>query len=165
MLHNLSSLCLFRNQRGMIKIGLDARGGEFAPNYYMQACLCDVLAQKALLGIRTRALYNAGDKAGLAAIAEEYTQVKEKMETFYRAYQKVWMRDNKPFGFEIQEVRLGGTLFRLDSCRERLLQYVNGTLPTIPELDEARLPFNGQAWGQRLECQEFMYSTIVTGRL
>ena len=142
-----------------------AEGGEFAPNYYMQACLCDVLAQKALLGIRTRTLYAAGDKAGLAAIAEEYTEVKEKMERFYRAYQQVWMRDNKPFGFEIQEVRLGGTLFRLDSCRERLLQYVKGDLSTIPELDEVRLPFNGQAWGQRLEIQEFSYSTIVTGRI
>ena len=142
-----------------------AEGGEFSKYYYMQACLCDVLSQKALLGIRTRELYKAGDKEGLRAIAEEYVQVKEKMEVFYRAYQEVWHADNKPFGFEIQEIRLGGTLLRMQSCRERLLAYVDGTLPTIPELDEERLPFNGQAWGQRIECQDFNYSSIVTGRV
>ena len=142
-----------------------AEGTPLAANYHMQACLCDVLASKCDLGVRTRRLYKAGDKEGLAALLPEYSAVYDMVETFYQAYKAVWMRDNKPFGFEIQEMRLGALLIRLRSCRERLEAYLKGEIATIEELDAEHLPFNGHAEGKRFEVQGHSSATIVTGKL
>jgi hypothetical protein len=35
----------------------------------------------------------------------------------------------------VQDVRLGGLIRRTDSCRRRLLDYVNGKIDAIPELE------------------------------
>ena len=143
-----------------------AEEGTFlSPNYHMQACLCDALAVKCDLGVRTLKSYQAGDKAGLAALISEYTKAYELVEKFYEAYKAVWLRENKPFGFEIQEMRIGALLLRLTSCRDRLQAYLNGDIDVIEELAVEHLPFNGHKEGERLDVQGHSYGTIVPGRL
>lgn len=106
------------------------------------AKLCDVLAIKYELGARTREAYARGDKAKLKHLAEsEYVAVSERIGVFARAFQRQWMRDNKPHGFDVQELRLGGLLYRTDSCRNRILDYVNGIIERIDELEEPLLPY------------------------
>lgn len=106
------------------------------------AKLCDVLAVKYDLGLRTREAYQAGDKDTLKALAEnEYARLGRLLDTFARAFEKQWMTDNKPHGFDVQDLRLGGLIRRTDACRRRLLDYVNGKLDRIDELEEALLPF------------------------
>ena len=48
----------------------------------------------------------------------------------------MWYTDNKPHGFDVQEIRLGGLLFRLKSCKERLQKFANGEIERIEELEE-----------------------------
>ncbi len=106
------------------------------------AKLCDVLAIKYELGLRTRKAYEQGDKATLEALAKnEYVKVAKLIEAYARAFEKQWFRDNKPHGFDVQEHRLGALLYRTNACRRRLLDYVNGKLDRIDELDEPLLPF------------------------
>ena len=106
------------------------------------AKLCDVLAVKYDLGLRTRKAYESGDKAELQRLAEnEYTQVIKRLKIFEHAFEKQWFLDNKPQGFDVQELRLGGLLLRTEACRRRLLDYVSGKLERIDELDEKLLPF------------------------
>lgn len=106
------------------------------------AKLCDVLAIKYELGLRTRAAYEAGDKAALKRLAEnDYGKVAELIGVYAEAFEKQWMRENKPHGFDVQDLRIGGLLRRTDSCRRRLLDYVNGEIDRIEELEEALLPF------------------------
>ena len=106
------------------------------------AKLCDVLAIKYDLGLRTRNAYESGDKAELKHLAEnEYLLVTKRIKAFSRAFEKQWMADNKPHGFDVQELRLGGLLYRTDSCRRRILDYVNGRIDRIEELDEKLLPY------------------------
>ena len=142
-----------------------AEGTFLSANYHMQATLCDVLAEKCDLGIRTLQAYQAGDKEALAALLPVYTKVSELVEKFYEAYKVVWMRDNKPFGFEVQEMRLGALLIRLRSCRERLQAYLNGEIEVIEELAVEHLPFNGRPVGERLDVQGHSYGAIVPGSL
>ena len=105
------------------------------------ACLCDVLSVKFLLGVRTRALYAAGDKEGLRAIAEnDYTKTIALVEDFYQAYRKQWYNFNKTYGFEIQDSRLGGLMRRLQNCKEQLIAYANGEISSIEELEEEIIP-------------------------
>ena len=106
------------------------------------AKLCEVLEIKYELGLRTRKAYEAGDKTELKRLAEnEYTEVKKRLLVFIKAFEKQWMRDNKPHGFDVQEMRLGALLYRIDSCRRRILSYANGKIDRIEELDEKLLPY------------------------
>ena len=106
------------------------------------AKLCDVMEIKYELALRTRNAYEAGDKAELKRLAEnEYVQVAKRIKVFASAFEKQWMTDNKPHGFDVQHMRLGGLLYRTDACRQRILDYVNGKINRIDELEEALLPY------------------------
>lgn len=106
------------------------------------AKLCDVMAIKYELGLRTRRAYEAGDKETLESLARnEYVQVAKRIDIYARAFEKQWFTDNKPHGFDVQDIRLGALLRRTDACRRRILDYVNGKIDRIEELDEPLLPF------------------------
>ena len=106
------------------------------------AKLCDVLAIKYELGLRTRKAYEAGDKAELERLAkEEYKQVERLIIEFADAFEKQWFTDNKPHGFDVQDHRLGALIQRTKSCRRRILQYTSGKIGRIEELDEPLLPY------------------------
>jgi hypothetical protein len=101
-----------------------------------EACLCDVLAIKYDLGVRTRAAYQAGDKQALRTLAEQdYAAVLRGIKVFYRAFEKQWLLENSPTGFDVQDIRIGGLLQRLSSCRRRLLAYAAGEISVIEELE------------------------------
>ncbi len=124
------------------------------------AKLCDVLSIKYELGLRTRLAYEAGDKNELKRLAQnEYVQVAKRIDIFARAFEKQWMTDNKPHGFDVQDLRLGGLIRRTNACRRRILDYVNGKIDRIEELDEKLLPF-GES-GQSLTANKApCYSTV-----
>ena len=106
------------------------------------ARLCEVLRYKYELGVKTRAAYRAGDREGLRRLAtEDYAAAEENLRRFATAFENQWMRENKPYGFEVQHARLGGLIYRLGACRQRLLDYADGRVDAIPELEEEILPF------------------------
>ena len=106
------------------------------------AKLCDVLAIKYELGLRTRKAYEAGDKKELESLARnEYVNVAKLIDIYARAFEKQWFADNKPHGFDVQDQRIGGLLRRTDACRRRILAYTSGKIDRIEELEEKLLPF------------------------
>ena len=97
------------------------------------------------LGLKTRNAYESDNKEELKRLAEvEYVETIKRLKIFIKAFEKQWMRDNKPHGFEVQERRLGALLYRLESCRKRILNYTSGKINRIEELDEELLPFKGK---------------------
>lgn len=103
---------------------------------------CEVLAIKAELGLKTRALYLAGDKAGIKKLAEnEYTEVENKIKELYHAFCHQWLTVNKPHGFDVQDIHFGGLIMRTARCRQRLLDFANGVISKIEELEEPVLDF------------------------
>lgn len=122
--------------------GLAEKSERYSFLYETAACLCGVLSKKLLLAKRTRALYEAGDKEGLRALAEnDYTEAIRLIDEFYKAFRTQWYEINKTFGFEVQDARLGGLKRRLESCKERLLDYADGKISEIAELAEPLLPY------------------------
>ena len=105
------------------------------------AALCDVLAVKYDLGYRTRFAYRKGDKKMLAALLPEYDETLCRLEKFTRAYEEMWMKENKPHGFDVQDIRLGGIMQRTKSCARRLKDYIEGKTERIEELEEKTLDF------------------------
>lgn len=98
--------------------------------------LCDFLRVKADLGIRTRAAYLSGDKTAAKALCSDYDTAVERLADFYAAYEQQWMHENKPQGFDVVDLRIGGQRQRLLHCRDRLLAYAEGRLDRIEELEE-----------------------------
>ena len=124
-----------------------ARMGKYSYLYDNLAALCRVLDLKADLGLRTRAAYKASDKAALRALTEVYAQTIERLQAFRDTLRAVWMKDNKPYGWDIQEMRLGGLKARLADCIQRLQEYLDGRVENIPELEEELLPY--ATWGSQ----------------
>lgn len=108
-----------------------------------QRALCRVLELKCDLGVRTRAAYQKGDRAALLTIAEEYEEVRRRLQAFYKAFLHRWEGENKPQGFEVQDARLGGLDRRLAHCGRVLTEYARGERLCIPELEEPPLPVHG----------------------
>ncbi len=114
---------------------------------YLRA-LCEVLAVKSELGAKTRSAYQAGNKAELLRLAtEDYARSMEKVKAFYTAFSAMWFAENKPFGFDVQDIRIGALLQRLESCQARLIAYCQGQTDTVAELEEAVIPEAASATG------------------
>ncbi len=120
---------------------LAARGGDFAYLFETAQSLCEVMELKATLGVELYEAYNKGDKQALAKIARELIPATlARVEKFYNVFRKQWMKDNKPYGFEITGIRLGGVMQRLKETATVVEEYLNGSLERIEELERTRLP-------------------------
>ena len=120
------------------------------------AALCNVLALKATLGVDTRRAYRENDHKELLKLRNRYIEAAKTVHNFKRALQKVWFADNKPFGWEIHEIRLGGLASRLEDCAARIQDYLQGKVNDIPELDIDVLPYGAN----KLDCN--VYKALVS---
>ena len=114
--------------------------------------LCAVTAAKCDIGMRIRAAYEAEDKAELGKLAVELRRIRGLVETFYESFRYQWMKENKPHGFDVSDIRLGGVMTRLSHYADRLEDYINGDIDRIEELEEVLLDMRTPAsadYGQR----------------
>ena len=115
---------------------------KFGYLFRTAAALAEALTVKFELGYKTRAAYQAGDKEELRRLAEnDYKEAEKLIRAYLRAFEEQWFHENKPCGFDVQDIRIGATIQRTISCRRRLLDYVNGKIDSIPELDEKLIPY------------------------
>lgn len=118
------------------------KAGRYKYLFDTQSALCEVLAIKYELGVKTRAAYRTSREAVGVLVKERYRPLIQCLKKFYETFKKQWDRESKPIGFEIQDYRLGGLIQRVKHCAERLAQYAQGKIPSLPELDEKTLVCN-----------------------
>ncbi len=106
--------------------------------------LADVLVLKADLGKRIRHAYQSSDKEALRTLIAECDDLKEKLCIFYDCFEKQWMKENKPHGFDVQDIRLGGIIARTEHCKKRIEAYVAGEIEKIEELEGEPLDYLGR---------------------
>ena len=111
-------------------------GGKFDYIFDTLSKLCSVLEIKLGLGYRVRAAYKANDKAALMQTVKDCKEVVLRLESFYTAFKTQWFIDNKPHGFDVQDIRLGGLIQRVKSCAQRLTDFIDGKIDKIDELEE-----------------------------
>ncbi|MBF0787201.1 MULTISPECIES: beta-N-acetylhexosaminidase [unclassified Streptococcus] len=116
--------------------------GEFAYLFETQAQLNRILAVKARLPKDIRKAYDQGDKASLLAYAEtDLAQLEVALVQFIDCFSRQWLRENKVFGLDTVDIRMGGLLQRVRRAKERLTRYAKGELESLAELEEVLLPF------------------------
>ncbi len=115
---------------------------EFGYLFDSLAKLSAVLEYKYELGLKTRNAYKNGDKDELRRLANvDYKIVAERLKDFGDAYEKRWFYDNKTSGFDVQDLRIGGMIRRTEACARRIINYVDGNIPSIEELEEDIIPY------------------------
>lgn len=72
----------------------------------------------------------------LKKIAKDYLRAIDKLNIFHKKFQKLWFIENKPHGFDVQDIGIGGLKQRLQSCYNRLNDFCKGKIDIIEELEE-----------------------------
>lgn len=81
-----------------------------------------------------------GGRVALKPFISECDEMQVRIQEFYEKLKTLWFKENKPFGFEMQTLRIGGLLQRIKDCKERIQDYVSGKTQAIEELEEEILP-------------------------
>ncbi|MDR2202032.1 MAG: hypothetical protein LBP26_04635 [Clostridiales bacterium] len=109
---------------------------QFGYLFAVQRLLIEALRLKFDLGARTRAAYRAHDGPALKSLADNgYKAAAAAVRRWFAAFRRGWLADNKPFGLEVHEARVGALLARLGFCAKRLKEFADGKTESIPELD------------------------------
>ncbi len=104
--------------------------------------LCDVLSIKSTLSIDIRAAYLAGDKDTLRKIADErIPEILVRFDRFEDTFREQWYKENKTFGFDVQELYMGGAKERMRTAAKRLRAWCDGKVDRIEELEQPVLDF------------------------
>ncbi|MBN1937677.1 MAG: family 20 glycosylhydrolase [Anaerolineae bacterium] len=112
-----------------------------AGNLEFAAQLAETLSLKTRVYDQLTQAYTAGDKKTLADLSDRMIPALiAAVKTLWELHRKVWMAQNKAFGFEVQCVRYGGLLLRLEEVAMRVRQYLTGEIAQIEELEIAIAP-------------------------
>ncbi|MBS4207921.1 beta-N-acetylhexosaminidase [Bacillus sp. FJAT-50079] len=129
-------------------------------DFYKQ--LADVLSLKAEMGIHLQKAYEAKDKEKMQILWSELAEVKKSVSKLRVSHRKLWFMMNKPFGWEVIDIRYGGILARIETTQHRLSQWIDGLIDKIEELEEKRLYFEGPYVMPKGTIGRNLYHRIVT---
>lgn len=105
--------------------------------------LSSVLSIKSEIGIRMKASYDQGDRDGLRSIAEQdLPELTRRVREMREVHRDQWHSLNKPFGWEVLDLRYSGLLGRIDTAAYRLKEYLSDSIDSIGELEEDKLPLD-----------------------
>lgn len=105
--------------------------------------LSRVLALKANIGVHLKEAYDAKDEKTLDQIAnEKLPEIISRVRELRDAHRDQWLTMNKPFGWEIIDIRYGGLVNRLDTAIKRINDLLQKRVEFIDELEQERLYFS-----------------------
>ncbi|HEY4538301.1 MAG TPA: beta-N-acetylhexosaminidase [Erysipelothrix sp.] len=121
----------------LAKVKLDANHLFYdSLQFYRQ--LAKVLSSKADLGKELYSAYQQKDFSKMVQLSRLIQDLIQATETLRLYHQKAWFKANKPFGWEVLDIRYGGLIARLKSSYQRIQLWLL-TLEPIAELEEERL--------------------------
>lgn len=101
--------------------------------------LCRFLAVKSEIGNQIRAAYEAKDKDKLRTLCDTVEEVIRRLDELQNVFRKNWRKENKIFGFDVQDIRFGAQRARLVYTEQIIRQYADGEIDHIEELDQPSL--------------------------
>lgn len=113
--------------------------GDYAYLFKNLGYLTSFMALKNSLGLKARKAYQAHDQAALKKVADSIPEAEKRLALFISSFRDLWYQDNKPFGFDVQEIRLGGLALRLEEMKRTLADYLSARTSSIPEFEVSLL--------------------------
>jgi len=106
-------------------------------SYYIQ--LAKVLSVKAEFGLNLKCAYDERNKSRLEDLRNQVEPLHNMVDNLRIKHRELWLSTNKPFGWEVLDIRYGGVLARLNTTVDRLTDYLEGKIQSIEELETERL--------------------------
>ena len=117
-----------------------ARYAQENPDYRLlfdfYTALAHALALKCRWHEQAGNVVRSGNRGAAAALAEDIPATVDALHTLRSIWRNLWESTNKPHGFEVIEVRLGGVAARMQTAGEKMRAFAAGEVETIPELVE-----------------------------
>jgi len=111
--------------------------------FHTLEALCTVLTDKCDAGVRIKSAYDTKDIETLNDMAIHILPgIKAGVEKFHRAVEAQWMKESRPQGYEVQDIRLGALEARISTAIRRINDYTDGKIERMEELEETRLRYD-----------------------
>jgi hypothetical protein len=115
--------------------------GAFTPAFKILELLSELLEIKSDFGIRLKKAYDEKDAAAMKEMAALCDTVIERVKRLKEAHKKAHFAYNKPFGWELHDMRYGMLENRFATTKERITAYLTGEAKSLEELEQERLPY------------------------
>jgi hypothetical protein len=93
----------------------------------MAYLVAQVLTLKCHLHSRMTIAYRSGERQELYDLTEgRLVDLQVAVDQLWKYHRSMWHKTNKPFGWEVIEMRYGGLRTRLLTMRDRILEYLEG---------------------------------------
>ena len=129
---------------------------EYLIDYYYT--LASFISVKYDLWYRAKKAYADGDKKALKLLVKDYDLAIKRLDKFYQAFKRAWYYDNKAFGFEVTDIRIGGVKQRLTHAKELISDFVRGKIDKIEELEITPVNYLANEDGGKKIPYAFMYA-------
>lgn len=127
------------------RLAVGEKSADWGYLFTYMRCLADVLSIKAELGNTIHEVYAAGNRKAMKVIVKKTLPLLSKrLDALYEAARVAWMKEKKPHGFDVQDLRLGGLICRVKNVTRLLEDWANGKAEIVPELEEKRLDYTGE---------------------
>ena len=138
--------------------------GEFEYLFYTQYKLLNTLSKKVMLGVLLREAYKEKDITKLKKLVSKLKSTVKALDQFHETFETQWSRENKAFGYEIQDLRIGGIRSRMLTAIEKVSAYINGELELIEELEVDLLDYYGgyDKYNKVKHIVEYRYLPLVS---
>ena len=152
----------FYKNLSMKYVEMEKRNGEFNYLFRFARAISDVLKNKSELSLLIKNAYRSKDKKRLNSLLEnELLQVISDTKTALNVFESVWNIENKPFGLEVMQIRMGGMLARLEYVKKCLTAYLLNETDIIEELETDDLSYDLNAkWGNESICTNSWASMV-----
>lgn len=134
---------------------------EYLFTYHRQ--LVKTLKLKWDIGIRLSSAYIQKDNKELLKLADEIKIIKSELKKTHELFSEIWLRDNKAFGLDVIDLRFGGVIARCERAAKRVVDYIDGKIDRIEELEEKKLLYNNTKVNHDLPMvYEWRFDEITT---
>lgn len=137
---------------------------DYALLFDFYTALAHALALKSAWHETAGPIVRSGDREKAAALAQDVPAIVDALNALRVIWRQLWESTNKPNGFEIIEVRLGGVAARMSTAGEKMAAFADGTADTIPELLEVSL-ITKRRPDNSIGCTNTMDEIATPGRI
>lgn len=141
-----------------------AENPAFCLLFDFYTALANALALKCIWHEQAGPAVRSRNRAQAAALADGIPATIAALNTLRIVWRKLWESTNKPNGFEVIEVRLGGVIARMSTAEEKMRAFALGEAATIPELEEECLITKRRSNGSII-CTNTMEEIATPGRI
>ena len=128
----------------------EKRSKNFKQIFAKHSAYAKVLALRYNLGVKTRKAYKNKDLVALKNIVVEFDDTIKAMQEFIAIFKEVFFSEMKGHGYCVFDMRFGGVLERLKTCKQRIVDYLDKKIEKILD-NSALLCYNAPGQGKCLD--------------